>query len=112
MLSRVTATGEDTYHWKASFGPRVIEWDAKVVGLVPNRVVTWRSTSGAENAGAVNLAEQGNITLMQVVIEYHPTWFEGLLDTITQEMSRSVEGDLERFKHFGRGRGRDCDRGL
>src|SRR4051794_12418862 len=102
-VDSVRGTGDQTYHWKARFGPRAVEWDAKVVGMVPNRSVTWRSTSGAENAGAVNLAAQGNVTLMQVVIEYHPSWFEGLLDTITQEMSRSVEGDLERFKRLAEG---------
>ncbi len=102
-VESVTKRGENTYHWQARLGPRTVEWDAKVVGLVPDRSVTWRSTSGAENAGAVNLAAQGTITLMQVVIEYHPSWFEGVLDTITQEMSRSVEGDLERFKRLAEG---------
>ncbi|MGI8587141.1 MAG: SRPBCC family protein [Chloroflexia bacterium] len=97
-VESVTKTGEDAYHWKAKMGPRTVEWDSKVVGRVPNRTVTWRSTSGAENAGAVTLADQGTITLMQVVIEYHPSWFEGLLDTVTREMSRSLEDDLERFK--------------
>ncbi|HMA33886.1 MAG TPA: SRPBCC family protein, partial [Chloroflexia bacterium] len=102
-VDSVASTGADNYHWKAHFGPRAVEWDARVVGLVPDRSVTWRSTSGAENAGAVNLAAQGNVTLMQVVIEYHPSWFEGLLDTITQEMSRSVEADLEKFKRLAEG---------
>src|SRR5947209_5693074 len=78
-VQSVTSTGNDTYHWKARLGGRDIEWDARVIGMVPNRSVTWRSTSGAENAGAVNLAEQGNVTMMQVVIEYHPNVFVGLL---------------------------------
>src|SRR5262249_39363755 len=92
-----------TYHWKARFGPRVVEWDAKVVGLVPNRSITWRSMSGAENAGAVTLAAQGNRTFAQVVIEYHPSWFAGLVATVSGEMSRAVEDDLERFKRLAEG---------
>src|SRR5690349_18261968 len=99
-VESVRGTGGDTYHWKARFGPRTVEWDAKVVGQVPNRSVTWRSTSGAENAGAVNLAAQGNVTLMQVVIEYHPSWFEGLVATVSGEMARAVEDDLDRFKEL------------
>jgi len=46
-VESVTPTGEQQYHWTARFGPRKVEWDAKVVGLVPNRSVTWRSVSGA-----------------------------------------------------------------
>src|SRR3954471_3283502 len=102
-VDSVRGTGDQTYHWKARFGPRAVEWDAKVVGMVPNRSVTWRSTSGAENAGAVNLAAQGNVTLMQVVIEYHANWFEGLVATVSGEMSRAVEADLDRFKRLAEG---------
>jgi uncharacterized protein YndB with AHSA1/START domain len=102
-VESVTKVSDDTYHWKAKVGLRNREWDARVVGLVPNRSVTWRSVEGEENAGAVNLAEQGNVTMMQVVIEYHPNWFEGVLDTVTHEMSRSVEADLEKFKRLAEG---------
>ncbi len=102
-VESVTQTGDNTYHWKAKLGGRDVEWDAKVVGMVPNRSVTWRSTSGAENAGAVNLAAQGNVTLMQVVIEYEPSWFVGLVASVTGEMARSVEEDLDRFKRLAEG---------
>jgi uncharacterized protein YndB with AHSA1/START domain len=102
-VESVTKVSDDTFHWKAKVGLRDREWDAKVVGLVPNRSVTWRSTEGEQNAGAVNLAAQGNVTLIQVVIEYHPNWFEGVLDTVTGEMSRSVEADLEKFKRLAEG---------
>lgn len=102
-VESVTATGNDTYHWKAKIGPIEKEWDAQVKGLVPNRSVTWHSTSGAENAGAVTLSERGNITEMHVVIEYDPTWIEAAGDALTGTLSRSVEQDLERFKRLAEG---------
>ena len=102
-VESVTRTGEDTLHWKAKLGPIEKEWDAKVQAMVPNRSVTWRSVSGADNAGAVTLSERGNITQMHVVIEYDPTWFEAIGDTITQTTSRNVEEDLERFKRLAEG---------
>ena len=71
--------------------------------MVPNRSVTWRSLSGAENAGAVTLSERGNITELHVVIEYDPNWLEAIGDTVTGALSRSVEGDLERFKRLAEG---------
>ena len=88
----------------ARFGPVVKEWDAEIRGLVPNRSVTWQSTSGADNAGAVTLSERGNITEMHVVIQYNPTWFEAITDTITSAVSHGVEQDLERFKRLAEGK--------
>ena len=103
-VESVRKIGDKTYHWKARIGPIEKEWDAEVQGLVPNRTVTWRSISGAENAGAVTLAERGNTTDMHVVIEYDPTWIEAIGDTITGALSRSVEEDLARFKRLAEGR--------
>ena len=102
-VESVTRTGENTLHWKAKLGPIEKEWDAEIRGLVPNRTVTWCSTSGAENAGAVTLSQRGNITELHVVIEYDPTWIEAIGDTITQTTSRNVEEDLERFKRLAEG---------
>ena len=102
-VESVRRTGDKTLHWKAQLGPVEKEWDAEIQAMVPNRSVTWRSTSGADNAGAVTLSERGNITHMHVVIEYDPTWFEAIGATITQTTSRSVEEDLERFKRLAEG---------
>ena len=102
-VDSVTRTGEHDLHWKAKLGPIEKEWDAEIKALVPNRSITWRSTTGAENAGAVTLSQRGNITEMHVVIQYEPTWLEALGDTITGTMSRSVEADLDRFKRLAEG---------
>jgi uncharacterized membrane protein len=102
-VDSVVKTGEDAYHWKAKIGPIEKEWDAEVKGLVENRTITWCSTSGAENAGAVTLSERGNITQMHVVIEYEPTWLEAIGDVLTGRLTHSVEEDLERFKRLAEG---------
>ncbi len=103
-VEEVSRTGDKMLHWKAKLGPLTLEWDAEIKALVPNRTVTWRSTTGAENAGAVTLAEKGNITEMHVVIEYSPNLFEQIADMVTGEMRRSVEQDLERFRALAEGR--------
>lgn len=102
-VESVKKTGDRQLHWKAQLGPISKEWDAEIEGLVPNRTVTWRSTIGADNAGAVTMSARGNVTEMHVVIQYDPTWFEALGDTVTRTTSRSVEEDLERFKHLAEG---------
>jgi uncharacterized membrane protein len=102
-VQSVKKTGDRDLHWAAKIGPVHKEWDAVVVGLVPNRTVTWRSTSGAENAGAVTLSERGNITEMHVVIQYEPSFLEAIGDTVSGSLERSVEEDLERFKRLAEG---------
>jgi uncharacterized protein YndB with AHSA1/START domain len=103
-VDEVRRTGDNRLHWKAKVGPLTVEWDAEIKALVPNRTVTWNSTSGADNAGAVTLAEKGNITEMHVVIEYSANLFERVAEAVTREMQRSVEQDLERFRALAEGR--------
>lgn len=102
-VDSVRKVGENELHWKAQIGPVSKEWDAEIRALVPNRSITWNSTSGADNAGAITLSERGNITQMHVVISYDPTWFEAIGDTLTKTLSRSVEEDLARFKRLAEG---------
>ncbi len=102
-VESVTRSGEKNLHWKAQIGPFKKEWDAEIRGLVANRTVTWCSTGGAENAGAVTLSERGNLTEMHVVIEYDPSLVEAVGDALTHTMSRDVEEDLQRFKRLAEG---------
>src|SRR5436309_2796914 len=95
--------GNNRIHWKAQIGPITKEWEAEIQAMVPNRSVTWHSTSGAENAGAITLSERGNITEMHVVISYDPNWFETLGEAVTKTLARDVEEDLERFKRLAEG---------
>jgi uncharacterized membrane protein len=103
-VESVQRVGENQLHWKAKIGPFEKEWDAEIKAMIPSRTVTWRSLSGAENAGAVTLSERGNITEMHVVIEYDPNWLEAVASAVTGVLARSVEGDLERFKRMAEGR--------
>jgi uncharacterized membrane protein len=102
-VESVRKIGDRQLHWKARIGPVEKEWDAEIEGLTENRAVTWRSTSGADNAGAVTLSERGNITEMHVVIDYEPTWLESMSGAVTGALQRSVEEDLQRFKRLAEG---------
>lgn len=102
-VESVKRVGDRLLHWKAQIGPVTKEWDAEIRAEAPDRAITWRSVSGAKNAGAVTLAEDRHITHMHVVIEYDPTWLEALGDTVTQTFSRDVEEDLNRFKRLAEG---------
>ena len=46
-------------HWKATVGGRLKEWDAEIVEQRPDEIISWRSTSGANNAGTVTCNRTG-----------------------------------------------------
>jgi uncharacterized membrane protein len=88
-------------HWVADIGGRKKEWDAEIVEQVPDQRITWRSISGAPNAGTVNFRPHGqDQTLVSIKMNYEP---EGAIERAGDAMgiiSRRVEGDLERFRDF------------
>ena len=111
-------------HWVVEVGGKVKEWDAEIVEQVPDRKISWRSTSGARNSGVVCFrpAAQDH-TQISLEMFYEP---EGAMEKTGNALgllSKKVEGDLERFKEFiqkrltetgawrGEIRGRDVKRG-
>lgn len=76
-LREVRRTGPTTSHWVTS-GPagKAIEWDSQITADLPNELIAWRSTAGAqlENAGTVRFETRpgGRGTIVRVELEYHP----------------------------------------
>jgi uncharacterized membrane protein len=88
-------------HWVAEIGGRKKEWDAEIYEQVPDRKVSWRSTTGTRNAGTVEfLPRENDRTRVTLKMEYEP---EGTMEKVRDALgvvSRRIEGDLERFKDF------------
>lgn len=98
---------DDTHlHWRAKVGGKEEEWTAEITQQVPDQVVAWRSTSGAENDGRVSFDKRGpDKTHITLHIDYDPqNWLESIGDKLGF-MSRELEGDLKRFKTFIEERG-------
>ena len=98
---------DDTHlHWRAKVGGKEEQWNAEITEQVPDRVVAWRSTSGAQNDGRVTFDNLGpDKTRVTLHIDYDPdNWLESIGDKLGF-MSREVEGDLKRFKTFIEERG-------
>jgi uncharacterized membrane protein len=91
-------------HWRASVMGKAKEWDAEIVEQTPDRIISWRSTSGAPNNGTVTFTDQAGKCRIDLRVEFEPQdpaeragdWL-GVLD-------RQVDGDLKRFKGFIEGR--------
>jgi uncharacterized membrane protein len=93
-------------HWKAEIFGKRKEWDAEILEQTPDRIISWKSTSGARNNGTVTFMDQGaGTTRIDIRIDYEP---EDPMDTVGDllgVLDRRVDGDLHRFKEFIEGRG-------
>jgi uncharacterized membrane protein len=92
-------------HWRAEIGGKEKEWDAVITEQVPNRFISWKCTSGAENFGSVTFEPKGNRTLVTLRMGFDP---EGVIENIGDMLgvvSGQIEGDLRRFKEFIESRG-------
>jgi uncharacterized membrane protein len=105
-IETVRQEGDSHTHWRANIAGKDVEWDADITEQTPDQRVSWRSTTGAHNAGTVSFQPEGsdrtNVTLR---LEYEP---EGFFETVGSALGfvdSRVKGDLERFKTFIESRG-------
>ena len=99
--SRVVQVDDKTLTWKADVAGQDKEWTAEITDQTPDTRIAWKSTSGADNAGAVlfESTPEGK-TLITLKIDADP---EGVVETVGANLGfleRRVKGDLERFKEF------------
>jgi uncharacterized membrane protein len=100
---------DDTHvHWHAEIWGRDKEWDAEITEQVPDQRISWKSVSGADNAGTVRFESLGpERTRVLLVMAYEP---EGPIENAADAlgvMRRQVEETVEDFKEFIEERGRE-----
>ena len=101
----VTQEGDTKLFWRANIGGKEVEWEAAITEQEPDERISWRSTTGAYNAGTVRFEPAGNGTRVFLRLEYEPEGFFESVGSALGFVDRRVEGDLERFKDFTEGRG-------
>ncbi|HLH21771.1 MAG TPA: SRPBCC family protein [Chloroflexota bacterium] len=105
-VEEVRQLDDSHLHWRASIGGKTEEWDAVITEQIPDERIAWRSTSGAQNAGAVTFHRLGDHqTRVMLQLEYDPEGFTENVGNALGFMERRVDGDLHRFKDFIEGRG-------
>jgi uncharacterized membrane protein len=103
-LESVAVREEGVSHWvaKGPAGSRV-EWDARLINDVENKIIGWQSLEGSTvaTAGSVNFDESGRGTVVRVRLQYNPpagklgstvAWLLG------EEPTLQIREDLRRFK--------------
>jgi uncharacterized membrane protein len=93
-------------HWVAK-GPAgtTVEWDARIINEVQDKVIGWQSLEGStiSTAGSVNFEPSGRGTIVRVHFQYNPP--AGKLGAAVarlfgEEPSVQVSDDLRRFKQI------------
>jgi uncharacterized membrane protein len=88
-------------HWVASVGGRRQEWDAEISEQVPDHRIAWHSTTGDQNAGAVEFLRLGeDQTRVTLTMGLQPSGVVEKVGTAVGLTGAMVKGDLERFKSF------------
>lgn len=100
---------DDTHvHWRAKIWGKEKEWDAEITEQEPDKRISWRSVSGAENAGTVRFEPIGaDRTRVRLTMAYEP---EGAVEKTGDAMgalSARVENSVEGFKRFIESRGQE-----
>jgi uncharacterized membrane protein len=100
---------DDTHvHWHAEIWGKDVEWDAEVTEQEPDKRISWKSTSGAQNAGTVRFEPlDATRTRVRLAMAYEP---EGAIENLGDAMgifSARVENTVQDFKKFIEARDRE-----
>jgi uncharacterized membrane protein len=98
---------DDTHlHWVAKVAGKRKEWDAEILQQEPDRLISWRSTSGTVNNGSVTFEPIGTDRCkITCTLTYGlEDWTEKLGDALGL-LKGQVQADLRRFKQHIEKRG-------
>ena len=100
-IERVVQLDDKTLEWTASIAGKTKHWRAEILEQQADQVVSWRSTEGAQNDGAIRFESLGpDRTRVNLQLDVEP---EGLVEKAGDALAiveRRVKGDLERFREF------------
>ena len=107
-VKEVRQLGDKTLQWRAEIGGKDVEWIAQITDQEPDRRIAWRSSSGAQNNGALSFESlDPNKTRVSIAIDYEPTGAVEATGSALGVVKARVSGDLKRFKEYIEKRGRE-----
>src|SRR4051794_135041 len=97
---------DDTHlHWKTSIAGQTAEWDAEITEQVPDQVIAWRATEGAQNQGRVRFKSEDGGTRVQLELDVEPQGAVQQAGDMMGMLKGQVREDLDRFKQLIESRG-------
>jgi uncharacterized membrane protein len=100
---------DDTHtHWVTKMAGVTREFDATITEQHPDERVAWKSENGPKQAGVVTFHKlDDNHTRVTAQMDFEP---EGIAEKAADKVGMiegRVKGDMERFKQFIEGKGRE-----
>jgi uncharacterized membrane protein len=104
FMEGVTAVRQldDTHlQWTAEIGGEEHTWKAEITNQEPDRLISWRAVDGKYNSGRVTFEPlDPNQTRINVEMTYDAEGMKEALGSALGFDSRTVSGDLDRFKEY------------
>jgi uncharacterized membrane protein len=93
---------DDTHlHWRARIAGKPVEWDSEITTQIPDRRISWRSTSGPPNSGAVSFDRvTGNRTRITLRMSYRAPGVAEKIGDALGAVRMELSGNLHRFADF------------
>ena len=105
-IEAVQQLDDKRLHWRGKVAGKVEEWNAEITEQMPDKVIAWKSTSGAPNAGIVRFVPMGaNKTKIEVEMHWEPQGVTERIGDVLGADDMRIQGDLNRFKKFIEERG-------
>jgi len=104
-IEQVSQKDETHLHWKAKVAGQVAEWDAEITEQVPDQVIAWRATSGAQNTGRVQFSGHDEHTHVSLELDVEPQGAAQQAGDMLGVLKQQVRSDLTRFKEMIESRG-------
>lgn len=99
-IEQVEQTDDTHLHWVASIAGKRREWDAEIVEQEPDKLISWRSTSGTLNNGSIEFTPNDGGTRLRVIMTYAVEGFAEKVGDALGILKAKVKGDLKRFKEY------------
>jgi len=93
---------DDTHlHWRARIAGKPVEWDSEITTQIPDRRISWRSTSGPPNSGAVSFDRlTENRTRITLRMSYRAPGVAEKVGDALGAVRMELTGNLHRFADF------------
>jgi uncharacterized membrane protein len=107
-VREVRQTDDTHLHWQAEIFGKHEEWDAEITEQEPDRRISWKSISGASNAGTVRFEPIGeNRTRVRLVMAYAPDGAIEKVGSAAGAVGAQLQTSVEQFKRFIESRARE-----
>jgi uncharacterized membrane protein len=88
-------------HWRAKIWGKEKEWDAEITEQEPDRRISWKSISGAANAGTVRFRPIGKTrTEVRLIMAYQPEGTAEKMGDALGVVKSRVAHTARDFKYF------------